>query len=82
MAWAVRSVMPGGGADVADPGLGVAGDLHQHVPVPGQQRPAAAALVRKTHTPLSYILARNHARTFTREYSRERITAKFFSCFY
>src|SRR5580704_17871323 len=34
------------GADVADPGSGIAGDLHQHVPVPGQQRPTAAALVR------------------------------------
>src|SRR5690348_7335907 len=39
-----------GGADVADPGGGVAGDLHQHVPVPGQQCPAAAALVSNTHT--------------------------------
>jgi hypothetical protein len=39
-----------GGADVADSRGGGAGDLHQHVPVPGQQRPAAAALVRDTHT--------------------------------
>ena len=41
----------GGGADVADPGSRVAGDLHQHVPVPGQQRPAAVALTMMTHTP-------------------------------
>src|SRR5258708_14211352 len=41
----------GGVADVADPGSGVAGDLHEHVPVPGQQRPAAVALARITHTP-------------------------------
>jgi methylenetetrahydrofolate dehydrogenase (NADP+) / methenyltetrahydrofolate cyclohydrolase len=39
-----------GGADVPDPGLGVAGDLNQHVTVPGQQGPAAAAAVRITHT--------------------------------
>ena len=38
-----------GGAYVPDPGLGVAGDLHEHVAVPGQERPAAAALVRVTH---------------------------------
>ena len=37
-------------ADVPDPGLGVAGDLHEHVPVPGQEGPAAAALARITHT--------------------------------
>ena len=49
MAWTVRSVSPDGGADVADPGLGVPGDLHEHVPVPGQQRPAAAPLVRIDH---------------------------------
>ena len=39
-----------GGADVADPRGGGAGDLYQHVPVPGQQRPAAPALVSNTHT--------------------------------
>jgi hypothetical protein len=37
-------------ADVPDPGLGVAGDLHQHVPVPGQEGPATAALATVTHT--------------------------------
>ena len=37
------------GADVPDPGLGVAGDLHEHAPVPGQERPAAAALVWVAH---------------------------------
>src|SRR5258705_2145128 len=36
----------GRGTDVPDPGAGVAGDLYEHVPVPGQQRPAATALVR------------------------------------
>ena len=37
-------------ADVPDPGLGVAGDLHEHMPMPGQEGPAAAALARITHT--------------------------------
>jgi methylenetetrahydrofolate dehydrogenase (NADP+) / methenyltetrahydrofolate cyclohydrolase len=40
---------PDDGADVADPGLGAAGDLHEHVAVPGQERPAAAARVRVGH---------------------------------
>jgi hypothetical protein len=39
----------GPGAEVPDPGSGVAGDLHQDVPVPGQQRPVAAPVVRNTH---------------------------------
>jgi len=39
-----------GGGDIPDPGLGVACDLHEHVPVPGQQRPAAATPLRSTHT--------------------------------
>ena len=38
------------GADVADTGFGVAGDLHEHAPVPGQQRPGAAPLIRM-HAP-------------------------------
>jgi hypothetical protein len=46
---------PDDGADVADPRVGVAGDLHQHVPVAGQQRPAAAGLVRIAHV-AEYIL--------------------------
>ena len=37
---------PDDGADVAHPRLRVAGDLHQHMPMPRQQCPAAAALVR------------------------------------
>jgi hypothetical protein len=36
---------PDDGADVAHPRLRVAGDLYQHMPVPSQQRPAAAGLV-------------------------------------
>jgi methylenetetrahydrofolate dehydrogenase (NADP+) / methenyltetrahydrofolate cyclohydrolase len=39
-----------GGADVPDPGLRVAGDLDEHVPVPGQEGPAAAARAGITHT--------------------------------
>jgi hypothetical protein len=39
----------GGGGDVPDAGLGVAGDLHQDVAVPGQERPAAAGTVRVAH---------------------------------
>ena len=37
---------PDNGADVAHPRLRVAGNLDQHMPVPGQQRPAAADVVR------------------------------------
>ena len=44
----------GDGGDVPDPGIGVAGDLHEHVPVPGQQRPGTRALVRLAHA-LDYI---------------------------
>jgi hypothetical protein len=44
----------GRGADVPDPGAGVAGDLYEHVPVPGQQRPAATALVRVAHASRLY----------------------------
>jgi hypothetical protein len=36
---------PGGGGDIAGPGLRITGDLDQHVPVPGQQRPGTAALI-------------------------------------
>ena len=43
-----------GRAYVPDPGVGVAADLHEHVPVPGQQRPAAAALVTVTHSSRLY----------------------------
>jgi len=57
------------GTDIADAGFGVAGDLHQYVPVTGQQRPAA--LVGKTHTP-DYILAR----LYTREDGREIVVAR------
>jgi hypothetical protein len=39
-----------GGADVAHPRLRVAGNLHQHVPVPGQQRPAAILSVSELTT--------------------------------
>ena len=28
---------PHGGADIPDPGLGIASDLYEHVPVPGQE---------------------------------------------
>jgi len=44
----------GHGAEVSEPGFGIAGDLHQDMPVPGQQRPAAAALVTVTHTARLY----------------------------
>ena len=44
-------------ADVADPGFWVAGDLHQHVTVPGEQCPAAVALVLLAHLP-DYIIMR------------------------
>lgn len=37
------------GADVPDPGSRVAGDLHEDVSVPGQERPDAAAIVRIAH---------------------------------
>jgi hypothetical protein len=37
------------GADVPDPGLGVAGDLDEYVPVAGQQCPGSAAVLRITH---------------------------------
>ena len=39
-----------GGTDVPDPGLGVASDLDEDVPVAGQEGPAATALARITHT--------------------------------
>jgi hypothetical protein len=39
----------GGGAEVPDPGVGVAGDLHEHMAVPGQERPAAAAITGIAH---------------------------------
>jgi hypothetical protein len=39
---------PDRGGDVADPGFGVSSDLHQDVPVAGQQGPGAAALARVT----------------------------------
>jgi hypothetical protein len=54
------------GADVADPGSRVAGDLHQHVPVPGQQCPAAAGCVRIAHSH-EYNLAQGDSREKTRE---------------
>jgi len=60
-----------GGADVADPRGGGAGDLYQHVPMPGQQRPAAAALVRNAHTRRVYPRENNHARTSTRKITPE-----------
>jgi hypothetical protein len=41
---------PDGGADVPDPGSGVAGDLDQDVPVPGQEGPGTPAVGRITHT--------------------------------
>jgi hypothetical protein len=41
---------PDDGADIPDPGLGIAGDFHEHVPVPGQQGPAAADRARISHT--------------------------------
>jgi hypothetical protein len=44
----------GYGADVPDPGAGVAGDLHQHMPMPGQQCPAATTLVRVAHASRLY----------------------------
>jgi proteasome lid subunit RPN8/RPN11 len=37
-------------ADVADAGLRVAGDLHQHVPMSGQQCPPAGAFAAIFHT--------------------------------
>jgi EmrB/QacA subfamily drug resistance transporter len=43
-----------GGAEVPDAGVGVAGDLDEHVAVPGQERPPAAALVRVAHGTRSY----------------------------
>src|SRR5215471_10728458 len=49
----------GGGADVADPGVGVAGDLHQHMPVPGQQRPRATALTWSTHVLSISLMSKN-----------------------
>jgi hypothetical protein len=39
----------GGGGNIPYPGAGVAGDLHQHVPVPRQKRLGAAALIGKAH---------------------------------
>ena len=36
-------------AHVADPGVGVAGNLYEHVPVPGQQRPGPAAPIIFDH---------------------------------
>ena len=50
------------GADVPDPGLGVTGDLHEHVPVPGQQRPAATALVRVVLMPADCTNSREKTR--------------------
>ena len=62
----------GGGGNIPHPGPGVAGDLHQHVPVPGQERPAAA-LIGKTHTPGVYPRERTIARKNTREDSRDSV---------
>ena len=60
------------GADLADPGFGVPGYLHEDVPVPGQQRPAVAtALLRRLH---DLILT-------SRESSPEMINTSFFSWF-
>src|SRR6185437_9755565 len=56
---------PRGGADGADPGFRVAGDLHEHVPVPGQQRPGPAVPLGKTHT-TDPNLARGSSRAKTR----------------
>src|SRR5215831_935166 len=66
-----------GGADVAHPRLRVAGDLHQHMPMPGQQRPAAAAFVRRTHPS-----DRNLARRSSREKTHEVIFAYLLTCFW
>ena len=73
MACTVRSVRPTTRADIPDAGLGVAGDLHQHVPVAGQQCPDTAALVRVAHALRAY-----NSRVGTREIDH----VKFFSRLY
>ena len=54
-------------ADVPDAGLGVAGDLHQDVPVAGQQRPDTAAFGQGRSCSLSIQLARGSARDRSHE---------------
>ena len=64
------------GADVPHPGLWVAGDLDQDMPVTGQQCPVAAALARDGHTVRSYLREKIPGRRSTRETLHEMTLAR------
>jgi hypothetical protein len=57
----------GGGGDVPDPGGGVARDLHEHVPVRGQQRPPAAVFLAIVHNLNIISRASDHEKIFGRK---------------